>query len=49
MGEIKTFTLDIKPLKQSPRTVYVYLPNNYSEKEKLNMMFYICLMVIIFS
>lgn len=34
MGEIKTFTLDIKPLKQSPRTVYVYLPNNYNEKRK---------------
>lgn len=35
MGEIKTFTLDIKPLKQSPRTVYVYLPNNYNEKRKI--------------
>ncbi len=34
MGEIKTFTLGIKPLKQSPRTVYVYLPNNYNEKRK---------------
>ncbi len=34
MSEIKTFTLSIKPLKQSPRKVYIYLPNGYNEKRK---------------
>ena len=32
MGKVKTLRLSIKPLKQSPRKVYVYLPNDYDEK-----------------
>ncbi|MCH4223238.1 MAG: alpha/beta hydrolase-fold protein [Solobacterium sp.] len=34
MGRIETFTLGIAPLKQSPRKVYVYLPNDYDDTRK---------------
>lgn len=47
MGKVKTLRLSIKPLKQSPRKVYVYLPNDTMKKEVKNMMSYICLMVTI--
>ena len=31
MGTVETFRLKIAPLKQGPRTVYVYLPDGYEE------------------
>ena len=31
MGKIKSFQLSIKPLTQSPRKIYIYLPNDYDE------------------
>lgn len=34
MSEIKTLRLSIKPLKQSPRKVWVYLPNEYDPSRK---------------
>ncbi|MBR2067442.1 MAG: alpha/beta hydrolase [Solobacterium sp.] len=34
MGKIKTFTLDISPLSQSPRKIWVYLPNSYTKTKK---------------
>lgn len=34
MGKLQTFQLGIKPLGQSPRTIYVYLPNNYNPNRK---------------
>ena len=40
MGRIETFTLDIKPLKQNPRKVYVYLPNDYDETDRLYPVLY---------
>lgn len=32
---IKTIKLNIKPLGQSPRLVYIYLPDNYDQTDKL--------------
>lgn len=34
MGRVVTFKLAIKPLGQSPRTIYVYLPNHYDPARK---------------
>lgn len=34
MSEVVTFTLDIEPLEQSPRTIWVYLPDSYSTGKK---------------
>lgn len=41
MGKVKSLELPIKPLTQSPRTVYVYLPNDYDEnrKEKYDVLY----------
>lgn len=35
MGRIETFSLDIHPLKQSPRKLYVYLPDGYDESDTI--------------
>ena len=34
MSRIETFTLGIEPLGESPRKIYVYLPNGYDESRK---------------
>ncbi len=34
MGRIETFKLDIAPLSQSPRKIWVYLPNSYDSTNK---------------
>ncbi|MBR3311050.1 MAG: alpha/beta hydrolase [Solobacterium sp.] len=34
MGKVETFTLDIAPLGESPRTIYVYLPDSYFRTKK---------------
>ena len=34
MGKVEEFTLPIKPLSQSPRKVWVYLPNSYDTSDK---------------
>ena len=34
MGKVKSLELPIKPLTQSPRIIYVYLPNDYDENRK---------------
>ena len=41
MGKVKSLELPIKPLTQSPRTIYVYLPNDYDEnrKEKYDVLY----------
>lgn len=31
MGRVETFRLSVKPLKQSPRKIFVYLPDGYDE------------------
>ena len=41
MGKVKSLELPIKPLTQSPRIIYVYLPNDYDEnrKEKYDVLY----------
>ena len=39
MGKIETFTLDI-PLSQSPRRIYVYLPDSYGQDDRLYPVLY---------
>ena len=34
MGKIEKFTLPIEPLHQSPRKVWVYLPDSYDTSKK---------------
>ena len=34
MGTIETFTLSVKPLTQSPRRVWVYLPSGYEKDSR---------------
>jgi len=34
MGKIEKFTLPIEPLHQSPRKVWVYLPDSYATSKK---------------
>ena len=34
MGEVRQFELDISPLDQSPRDIFIYLPNNYLNNKK---------------
>ncbi len=40
MGRIETFRLGIAPLKQSPRKVYVYLPDDYDESDRIYPVLY---------
>lgn len=40
MGRIEIFKLGIAPLKQGPRRVYVYLPNDYDETDRVYPVLY---------
>ena len=40
MGRIETFRLGIAPLKQSPRKVFVYLPDDYDVSERIYPVLY---------
>ena len=40
MGRIETFRLGIAPLKQGPRLVYVYLPNDYDTSDRIYPVLY---------
>ena len=42
VGIVKQFKLDISPLGQSPREIFVYLPNDYDNEKDIQS--YICLM-----
>ena len=40
MSRVEEFTLDISPLTQSPRKIWVYLPNSYdSTKKKYDVLY----------
>lgn len=40
MGKVKTFTLGIRPLEQSPRKIYVYLPSGYEKSDLIYPVLY---------
>ncbi len=40
MGKIEVFRLGIAPLKQGPRKVYVYLPNDYETSDRIYPVLY---------
>ncbi len=40
MGRVEVFRLGIAPLKQSPRKVYVYLPNDYDTSDRVYPVLY---------
>ena len=40
MGRIEVFRLGIRPLKQGPRKIYVYLPNDYDTSDRIYPVLY---------